>query len=149
MCDETIANRQEGICPGGVCNGHPLLHNTDNETTDDVHQHNDDTGYWKNLDWDKAIATGMKDSGAPWSGKVDFIKTEMSWPITHMVAPKEKAVGCNECHTRGGRLDKIEGIYIPGRDAHQLLDLIGWLAAGGTLAGVMLHALVRIVRRKN
>jgi len=110
---------------------------------------NDDTAYWTNFNWEKAIATGMKAANAPFSGQVDFLKTEMYWPITHMVAPKEKAVGCNECHTRGGRLDKIEGIYIPGRDAHQLLDLIGWLAAGGTLAGVMLHALVRIVRRKN
>ena len=110
---------------------------------------NDDTAYWKNFGWEKAIETGMKDSGAPFSGKVDFIKTDMSWPITHMVAPKENAVGCNECHTRGGRLDKIEGIYIPGRDSNQLVNLIGWVAAGGTLAGVLLHGLVRIVRRKN
>jgi hypothetical protein len=109
----------------------------------------DDTAYWKNFNWEKAIATGMKAAGAPFSGQVDFLKTEMSWPITHMVAPKEKAVGCNECHVRGGRLDKIEGIYIPGRDANQLVNLIGWLAAGGTLAGVLLHGLVRIVRRKN
>jgi octaheme c-type cytochrome (tetrathionate reductase family) len=110
---------------------------------------NDDTAYWKNFGWEKAIATGMKASGAPFSGKVDFINTEMSWPITHMVAPKGDAVRCNECHTRGGRLDKIEGIYIPGRDANHWVSLIGWLAAGGTLAGVLLHGLVRIVRRKN
>jgi hypothetical protein len=110
---------------------------------------NDDTAYWKNFNWEKAIETGMKAANAPFSGQVDFLKTEMYWPITHMVAPKEKAVGCNECHARGGRLDKIEGIYIPGRDANQLVNLIGWLAAGGTLAGVLLHGLVRIVRRKN
>ena len=91
---------------------------------------NDDTGFWKNLDWDKAIPVGMQDSGAPYSGKFDFIKTEMSWPITHMVAPKEKALGCVECHTRGGRLDKIQGVHIPGRDRNQWIDLIGWLAAG-------------------
>ncbi len=54
---------------------------------------NDDSGYWKNFDWEKAIADGMQDVGAPFSGKVDFIKTEMSWPITHMVAPKDKALG--------------------------------------------------------
>ena len=29
---------------------------------------NDDTGYWKNLVWDKAIAVGMNDSGHPFSG---------------------------------------------------------------------------------
>ncbi|WP_265949987.1 tetrathionate reductase family octaheme c-type cytochrome [Dechloromonas sp. A34] len=110
---------------------------------------NDDTAYWKNFGWEKAIETGMKVSGAPFSGKVDFIKTDMTWPITHMVAPKEKAVGCNECHAQGGRLDKIEGIYIPGRDANHLVNLLGWLAAGGTLAGVTLHGLIRILRRKN
>jgi hypothetical protein len=110
---------------------------------------NDDTAYWKNFGWEKAIDTGMKASGAPFSGKVDFIKTDMSWPITHMVAPKEKAVGCNECHTKGGRLDKIEGIYIPGRDANSLVNLLGWLAVGGTLAGVSLHGLIRILRRKH
>ena len=110
---------------------------------------NDDTAYWKNFGWEKAIATGMKASGAPFSGKVDFINTEMSWPITHMVAPKGDAVRCNECHARGGRLDKIEGIYIPGRDGNPWVSLIGWLAAGGTLAGVLLHGLVRVVRRKN
>jgi len=46
----------------------------------------------------------MKVSGAPFSGQVDFIRTEMSWPITHMVAPKEKALACTECHSKAGRL---------------------------------------------
>ena len=110
---------------------------------------NDDTAYWKNFGWEKAVETGMQDSGAPFSGKVDFIKTEMSWPITHMVAPKEAAVGCNECHAKGGRLDKIEGIYIPGRDANDLVNLLGWLAAGGVLAGTSLHGLARFLRRKH
>ena len=80
---------------------------------------------------------------------MDFLKIEMYWPITYMVAPKENAVGCNECHTKGGRLDKIEGVYIRGRDANPMVNLIGWLAAGATLAGVLLHGLLRIVRRKN
>ena len=80
---------------------------------------------------------------------MDFLKIEMYWPITYMVAPKENAVGCNECHTKGGRLDKIEGVHIPGRDGNRWVDMIGWLAAGGTLAGVLLHGLLRIVRRKN
>jgi octaheme c-type cytochrome (tetrathionate reductase family) len=110
---------------------------------------NDDTAYWKNFNWEKAIETGMKVANAPFSGKVDFVKTEMYWPITHMVAPKEKALGCNECHAKGGRLDKIEGIYIPGRDTNSLVNLLGWLAVGGTLAGVSLHGLIRILRRKH
>jgi len=55
---------------------------------------NDDTAFWKNLNWDKAAATGMANAKAEFSGKIDFIETESAWPITHMVAPKEKAVGC-------------------------------------------------------
>ena len=85
----------------------------------------------------------------PFSGKVDFIKSEMSWPITHMVAPKDDALACNECHTRGGRLDKVEGIYIPGRDANPTVNLVGWLLTALTLAGVLLHGLIRVMRRKH
>jgi hypothetical protein len=110
---------------------------------------NDDTAYWKNFGWEKAIATGMQASGAPFSGQVDFIKTDMSWPITHMVAPKEAALGCADCHSRDGRLAKVGGIYIPGRDHDPLIDLIGWLMAGGALAGVIGHGALRLVRRKD
>jgi hypothetical protein len=87
----------------------------------------------------------MKDSGAPWSGKVDFIKTEMSWPITHMVAPKEKALGCVECHSKESRLAGIQGIYIPVRDNNRLLDTIGWAVVFLTILGVLGHGALRIV----
>jgi octaheme c-type cytochrome (tetrathionate reductase family) len=109
---------------------------------------NDDTGFWKNLKWEQAIETGMKTSGAPFSGKVDFISTEMYWPITHMVAPKDKAVGCAECHTRGGRLDGIEGVYLPGRDGNTWLDKLGWTLALLTLIASLGHGAVRIFARK-
>lgn len=103
----------------------------------------DDTGYWKNLDWKKAIEVGMKDAGLPFSGQVDFVKTEMFWPVTHMVAPKEKALACADCHSKDGRLAGIKGVYIPGRDANKLVDTVGWavvlLAFIGSLGhGVML-----------
>ena len=101
-------------------------------------------GYWKNFDWKKAITAGMLSAGQPFSGKVDFIKTQMSWPITHMVAPAEGAVGCNECHSKDGRLKAIDGIYIPGRDAVRWLDMAGWGLALLTLIGVLLHGLGRI-----
>jgi hypothetical protein len=109
----------------------------------------DDTAYWKNMVWDKAVAAGMETLHKPFSGKVEFIETTAMWPITHMVAPKDKALGCNECHAKGGRLDTIEGIYIPGRDANKLVDTIGWLAAGGILAGVLIHGAIRALRRKH
>jgi len=104
----------------------------------------DEDAYWKNFDWEKAITSGMLSAGQPFSGKVDFIKTQMSWPITHMVAPKEESVGCDECHTKNGRLEDIEGIFIPGRDAPVKLDMIGWTAALLTLIGVLVHAAGRI-----
>lgn len=71
----------------------------------------DDASYWKNFNWEKAIAAGMGSVGAPFSGKVDFIRTEMTWPLNHMVAPKENALACNECHVKGGgRLKGLKGI---------------------------------------
>ncbi len=109
----------------------------------------DDTAYWTNLDWPKAVAAGMATTDRAFSGQVDFIETISQWPITHMVAPKEQALACNACHRRGGRLDKVEGIYIPGRDRNPLLDRLGWLLAAITLAAVALHGAVRIARRKH
>jgi len=105
---------------------------------------NDDIGYWKNLEWEKAIADGMRNVNAPFSGKVDFIKTEMYWPITHMVAPKEKVVSCTECHAADSRLKGLPGIYMPGHSAKGWLDIIGWLAALTALLGVLIHGAVRI-----
>ena len=114
---------------------------------------NDDTAYWTNFNWNKAITVGMASVGAPFSGKVDFLDTESTWPITHMVAPKEKALGCAACHASGGRLEKLPGIYIPGRgsDHSSWLDGIGWSAAALTLLGVFGHGLGRVIisRRKN
>jgi len=111
---------------------------------------NDNTAFWKNLDWDKAVAAGMATSSAKYSGKLDFIETESAWPITHMVAPKEKAVGCVECHTSNGRLEKIDGIYMPGRgsDHARWLELGGWAMVILTLVGVTGHGLIRILTHK-
>ncbi len=68
----------------------------------------DDTAYWKNFEWGPAIETGMAYRGVPYSGSYDFVHTRMYWPITHMVAPAENALECNDCHTEeGGRLDFI------------------------------------------
>ena len=112
---------------------------------------NDKIGYWKNYNWENAIADGMQNMGAPFSGKVDFIQTEMYWPSTHMVAPKEKALSCVACHDAktGGRLKDIKGIYMPGRgDNNKLLDMGGWALALLTLIGVLLHGAGRIYAHK-
>ncbi len=104
----------------------------------------DDSGYWANYKWDAALKAGSAAAGQPFSGKFDFVSTEMSWPITHMVAPKTDALTCTQCHSKSGRLQGIEGIYMPGRDANSWLNLIGWLAALGTLVGVLIHGGLRV-----
>ncbi|MEW6677741.1 MAG: tetrathionate reductase family octaheme c-type cytochrome [Pseudomonadota bacterium] len=103
-----------------------------------------DTAFWTNFNWDKAIEFGMKEIGAEYSGKYAFVSTEMSWPITHMVAPKEDALACKQCHTAPGRLDQVPGIYLPGRHGNPLLDTAGWGLAGLTLLGVLGHGAGRI-----
>ncbi len=108
----------------------------------------DKDAFWGNYDLARAIARGMKDNGIPYSGKYGFIETWSWWPINHMVAPKEKAVQCDECHTRdNGRLAKLAGFYMPGRDRWWWLDLLGWLAIFGALALVIVHTIARIVMK--
>jgi hypothetical protein len=72
----------------------------------------------------------------------------MYWPITHMVAPKDKAMGCSECHAKGGRLEGIDGVYLPGRgDVNPWITQGGWLLALLTLLGVLGHGFLRIIAR--
>lgn len=104
----------------------------------------DDSAYWYNFDWAKALAAGAQATGAPFSGKFDFVRSEMLWPITHMVAPKAQAVRCSQCHSAEGRLKGIGGIYVPGQSGSPILDRIGWLAALATLVAVLAHGAMRI-----
>lgn len=104
----------------------------------------DDTALWRNYDWQKAIETGMKTAGLPYSGKFGFVSTEMSWPITHMVAPKTDALGCAQCHADQGRLQGISGVYLPGQHRSELLDKAGWAIVLLSLLGVMIHGGTRV-----
>jgi octaheme c-type cytochrome (tetrathionate reductase family) len=109
----------------------------------------DSDAYWAKYDWKLALEGGMKKAGLPFSGQFDFVETSYVFPTTHMVAPKEKSVSCNECHTGdGGRLTKITGVYLPGRDGNKVIEILGWAAVLGSLAGVLLHALGRAVSRR-
>ncbi len=109
--------------------------------------------YWKDFNWQAAARAGMKAAGLPFSGKVSFIKTEMYWPLNHMVAPKEDAVKCAECHTRkGGRLAGLKDFYMPGRDYSAAVEFFGKLLLLMSLAGVLVHGLGRLItawKRKN
>jgi hypothetical protein len=56
-------------------------------------------------DWSKAIAAGMKAANQPYSGQYGFVETSMVWAVNHQVAPKGKALACDDCHGDKGRLD--------------------------------------------
>lgn len=106
--------------------------------------------YWGDYDWNKAISAGMAYVDLPYSGQHDFLETKYYFQISHMVAPKDKAVSCQECHTQQSRLNGIGGVYMPGRDFNRPLNYLGWGAAAAALLGVLLHGLGRAVaRRKN
>lgn len=62
-------------------------------------------GYWSTFDWEAAFRLAEKSSGLAYSGKHGFAPTEMYWPLSHMVTPKERSLGCTDCHGPGGRLD--------------------------------------------
>ena len=105
----------------------------------------DPEAYWKSYDWNRAIGAAMKGAGAPYSGEYGFIETAMYSPLAHMVAPKEEALSCDQCHSKDGRLAELTDFYLPGRDHNGLLDLFGWLLVVGTLGGVGLHGLLRLI----
>lgn len=104
----------------------------------------DKDAYWKGYNWENAVAYGMKYAGLPFSGEVGFVETEYVYPTTHMVAPKEKATACEECHSKQGRLAKMTCLYLPGRDASSIVDAGGWFVVLASAVGVLLHALGRI-----
>lgn len=102
--------------------------------------------FWKDFNWDRAARAGMKVSGLPYSGEYGFIKTVMYWPVNHMVSPKEQSVNCAECHTRKeGRLAKLTGFYMPGRDRIWYIDLFGNSVILLSILGVVGHGLSRVV----
>lgn len=111
--------------------------------------HAGDGGYWSEFDWNSSIRSGMEYIGLPYSGKYSFAKTEMYWPINHMVSPKSKTVGCTECHTRtNSRVDKLRDFYMPGRDFSATVENVGMGAILLSLLGVGVHGIVRIVSKK-
>ena len=99
--------------------------------------------FWGDWNWETANRLGMTNAGLPYSGKYAFVKTRMLWPITHMVAPKEQALSCTECHSRKGRLQGVSGFYLPGRDRGRGVDALGLGLILATLLGVIIHGAMR------
>lgn len=105
-----------------------------------------DSAYWVDFNWGESAAAGMKYLGLPYSGNYDFVQTEMYWPLNHMVAPKEKSLGCKDCHSRNnGRLAHLNDFYLPGRDYNRFLDISGISMIGFMLLFVFAHGAIRII----
>lgn len=85
-------------------------------------------GYWTDYDWDLALRLGCEASGLEYSGEYGFAETEMYWPLAHMVAPKERALGCDDCHGPGGRMD-WEGLGYDGDPLFQGTRLLSKMPA--------------------
>lgn len=101
--------------------------------------------FWKDFNWQTAAAEGMKQIGLPFSGQISFIKTEMYWPVNHMVATKENTLSCNNCHQReNSRLAGLNDFYMPGRDYSKIIEVGGVWMLILTLLGVLSHGAVRI-----
>lgn len=62
-------------------------------------------GFWSAFDWNAAFQLSEQYTGIDYSGSYGFAKTEMYWPTTHMVQPKENTLQCDNCHSPKGRLD--------------------------------------------
>lgn len=108
--------------------------------------HKGDGGFWGDFNWQTSAEAGMKAVGLPYSGHYGFAETRMYWPVNHMVAPKEKAVTCAECHTRNdGRLADVDGFYMPGRDYNPWVERLGLGLMALTLGGVFIHGGARLV----
>ena len=62
-------------------------------------------GFWHDFDWDQAIRLGARASGLDYSGQYGWTKTAMYWPLSHMVAPRNRALQCDDCHGERSRMD--------------------------------------------
>lgn len=107
---------------------------------------NASAAYWKSYDWPQAIAAGMEYAGLPYSGRHAWIQTMMFWPLPHMVAPREQALQCADCHhPTESRLAGLTGFYLPARDRSRGVDEAGWLVLAGTLVAIGVHGGLRFV----
>ncbi len=83
-----------------------------------------------------------------YSGEYGFVDTRMYWPIAHMVAPAEKALECKDCHAEDGRLEGLDGFYMPGRNPVSTAGIFGILLVLAALLGGLGHGLLRLVSNK-
>ncbi len=62
-------------------------------------------GYWHEFNWNKAAELGAKVNKSQYSGEVGFAKSQMHWPLSHMVSPARESLNCRDCHGEKSRID--------------------------------------------
>jgi len=62
-------------------------------------------GFWKTFDWDRSLRLGAQAAGLVYSGEFGFVETTLVYNLSHMVAPKQFALQCHDCHSENGRMD--------------------------------------------
>jgi octaheme c-type cytochrome (tetrathionate reductase family) len=75
----------------------------------------DTTALWKTYDWTASLTEGQASIGKTFVGPIGWVETEMIWVQNHMVAPKEQALSCSDCHVLGGRLNFADLGYAEAR----------------------------------
>jgi len=110
----------------------------------------EDGAYWKDYNWETALASGAQAVGRSYVGPAGFIESEYTWVQNHMVAPAADAVRCWECHNPYSRLDfaalgydanRIETSLTQSKDGSvtwrgYLVDPSGWVDADNWLGWV-------------
>jgi len=104
--------------------------------------------YWQDYDWQKSVAAGQAAVHRKFSGEIGFVETEYLRPVAHMIPPAKDALSCQECHSPNGRLQKLTGFYMPGRDRNAGLDRIGWFSCLALLVLAGLHGAARFITAK-
>ena len=105
--------------------------------------------FWQDFDYEQAIRNGMDYVGMPYSGKYGFINTKVYLPLSHMVSKAEDALQCQDCHTRhNSRMAGVPAVYVPGKSQHAGIRFYGRALIFIALAGIMVHALIRLIKRK-
>jgi octaheme c-type cytochrome (tetrathionate reductase family) len=106
-------------------------------------------GYWQDYDWEEANLAGMEEAGLDYSGKYEFIETEMYLPINHQVTTSKNALSCVDCHVRStSRIENLGDFYLPGRDRNLFLDRAGLIMILTSILGVIIHFILRIIYQK-
>jgi hypothetical protein len=100
----------------------------------------DTSAYWKAFDWEAALTSGMDYVGRTFVGPVGILDTEMFWIQNHMVAPKEQALTCADCHTWGSRINFYQLGYENAQSLQTRAQSDPWVNTGEWMGWINVDA---------